>query len=487
MKVYHRQKDWHGVQSIFSSSLGLTEQFIYRNAAKKSRTFVSRLSLSNTLNFHEGCVNAVNFSHSGDFIASGSDDLKICIWDWNNNHNNQPLLAFDSGHHGNVFQTKFMAHTNDTVVVSCARDGEIRVSYLSSAKDKNQITKKILQHKGSAHKLSVSKSSPHLLKSAGEDGVVYNIDLRDTTTPQKLLTVRNTKGGKIALYSIDTNPLNDHEFAVSGRDPFARIYDERMLSEENNGLLDSYCADHLKAPEEKNFNPPNITCLMYNYNGTELLCSYNDEEIYLFDIKDSSQKDFTHVYKGHRNSDTVKGVNFFGPRSEYIVSGSDCGHVFLWDKETEEIVNFMKGDEGVVNVLEPHPTSCILATSGLEHNIKIWSPVGQSFKSNEELDKQVRENAAAREEDRKHGGGRDLFYLMMMMRRMRRQRQRQRRRAERLAEEQQGDGERTTSTEGEGEDETTDEVDSDVELSSTDEDEDDEDDDEDSTPMCAQS
>ena len=47
---------------------------------------------------------------------------------------------------------------------------------------------------------------------------------------------------------------------------------------------------------------------------------------------------------------TVKGVSFYGPRSEYIVSGSDCGHVFLWDKETEQVVQFLEADEcGVVS------------------------------------------------------------------------------------------------------------------------------------------
>lgn len=47
---------------------------------------------------------------------------------------------------------------------------------------------------------------------------------------------------------------------------------------------------------------------------------------------------------------SVKGVNFYGPRSEFIVSGSDCGHVFLWDKETESIVQLLDGDEaGVVS------------------------------------------------------------------------------------------------------------------------------------------
>ncbi len=47
----------------------------------------------------------------------------------------------------------------------------------------------------------------------------------------------------------------------------------------------------------------------------------------------------------------MKGVNFFGQASEYVVSGSDCGHVFIWDKISEEIVQCVEGDEeGVVSV-----------------------------------------------------------------------------------------------------------------------------------------
>ncbi len=71
----------------------------------------------------------------------------------------------------------------------------------------------------------------------------------------------------------------------------------------------------------------------------------------------------------------VKGVNFFGLESEYVTSGSDCGNVFLWDKHSEAIVQYMEGDfEGVVNCLEPHPHIPVLATSGLDHDIKIFSP-----------------------------------------------------------------------------------------------------------------
>ena len=61
----------------------------------------------------------------------------------------------------------------------------------------------------------------------------------------------------------------------------------------------------------------------------------------------------------------VKGVNFYGPNSEFVVSGSDCGHIFFWDKEGEDIVHMVKGDDnGVVNCLEPHPNLPMLATSG---------------------------------------------------------------------------------------------------------------------------
>ena len=48
----------------------------------------------------------------------------------------------------------------------------------------------------------------------------------------------------------------------------------------------------------------------------------------------------------------VKGVNFFGLSSDYVVSGSDCGHIFLWDKSSQDVVQLLEGDqEGVVSSL----------------------------------------------------------------------------------------------------------------------------------------
>lgn len=85
------------------------------------------------------------------------------------------------------------------------------------------------------------------------------------------------------------------------------------------------------------------------------------------------------VYEGHRNHQTVKGVNFFGPNTEYVVSGSDCCRVFIWKKRGGKLVALLKGDQAVVNCLEPHPYATILATSGIEDTVKIWAPLSDSI------------------------------------------------------------------------------------------------------------
>ena len=47
------------------------------------------------------------------------------------------------------------------------------------------------------------------------------------------------------------------------------------------------------------------------------------------------------------------------------MSGSDCGHVFIWSKEDGSLQQLMKGDPHVVNCLEPHPWQpLVMATSG---------------------------------------------------------------------------------------------------------------------------
>ncbi|XP_059914581.1 DDB1- and CUL4-associated factor 8 [Gadus macrocephalus] len=410
-----RGPTWRAVPSLRSREIGRNSQQFVRRVCG-ARGLVQRLELQGRLERHTGCVNTLHFNPSGTRLASGSDDLRVIIWDW---AVRRAVLEFDSGHKSNVFQAKFLPHSGDSTLAMCARDGQIRVAELS-ATQRCKSTKRVAQHKGAAHKLALEPDSPCSFLSAGEDAVVFGIDLR-LDRPANKLTVVKEGDKKVGLYTIFVNPAKTHEFAVGGRDQYIRIYDQRKINEnDNNGVLKKFCPSHLVSSESKT----NITCLVYSHDGTELLATYNDEDIYLFDSSHSDGADYRRRYKGHRNNATVKGVNFYGPSSEFVVSGSDCGHIYLWDKYSARIVQFIEGDlGGVVNCLEPHPHLPGMATSGLDHDVKLWTPTAEQPTGLKGLKEVMKKNKRERDQDSvRHGDQYDTQLLWFLMRHMRHRR-----------------------------------------------------------------
>uniref|UniRef100_A0A1B6HPH4 Uncharacterized protein n=1 Tax=Homalodisca liturata TaxID=320908 RepID=A0A1B6HPH4_9HEMI len=358
---------WFAVKEIVNRETGCggrwqgPERFQHRYYG--SLHAVQRLELMYKLDEHYGCVNSLHFNRSGELLVSASDDKRVVLWDW---AADRSILSYDSGHSGNVFQAKFLPLSGDRHIVTCARDGQVRLSVLSGV-GVCKGTRLLAQHRRTTHKLATHHDTPHVFLSAGEDALVLSHDVR-TNKASKLLFVKEG-ANKMGLYSIHSNPVCSNEFIVTGEDQYIRLYDKRNISD--GRPLSKFCPTHLLKPDVF----LHVTCAVFNYNGTEVIGSYNDDDIYLFDTRLPSEADYVHKYEGHRNSMTVKGVNFFGPRSEFIVSGSDCGNIFFWDKNTESIVQWMRGDEeGVVNCLEPHPQVPIIATSGLDSDIKIWVP-----------------------------------------------------------------------------------------------------------------
>ena len=58
-----------------------------------------------------------------------------------------------------------------------------------------------------------------------------------------------------------------------------------------------------------------------------------------------------------------------------MVSGSDCGHVFVWDSDTGELANFFRAEtRGAVNCVQGHPLGHpVLITSGMSPQLSVWT------------------------------------------------------------------------------------------------------------------
>lgn len=380
-----------------------SRNFAHRLGA--SEDLVLRFDIFRKLEKHRGCVNTVSFNEEGDILVSGSDDRRIILWDW---ETGRITLSFDSGHNHNVFQAKIMPYTEDRSIVTCAADGQVRHAQIPEHGIVD--TKMLGRHGGRAHKLAIEPGSPHIVYTCGEDGLVQHFDLRTGASTQLFICRSLRDRGYmpiVNLNAIAVDPRNPNLFAVAGSDEYTRLYDIRKYkwdcSTDFGQPTDYFCPSHLIGDEDMG-----ITGLTFS-DQSELLVSYNDEFIYLFarDMgmgpnpapaspvstdsdagemgsdhhsavspldTDAEVKFGPQVYRGHRNSDTVKGVNFFGPKCEYVVSGSDCGRIFIWRKKGGELIRVMHGDKDVVNCIEAHPHTSVLASSGLEKDIKIWTP-----------------------------------------------------------------------------------------------------------------
>ncbi|KAL1946798.1 hypothetical protein VTO73DRAFT_14902 [Trametes versicolor] len=102
-------------------------------------------------------------------------------------------------------------------------------------------------------------------------------------------------------------------------------------------------------------------------------------------------------FAGACNVETVKDVNFLGPKDEFVVSGSDDGNWFMWEKKTGRLHDILEGDGAVVNVIEGHPYLPLVAVSGIDTTVKLFAPTAgpRKFSRLDQVDSIVNRNAEA--------------------------------------------------------------------------------------------
>lgn len=349
---------------------------------------IERLDLLHTLEGHQGCVNSVLFSESGEQIITGSDDTTIRIFC---SHTGQQVDHFETFHTNNVFYAKDLPNHGSPMewIISCAADG--RVGLLNAV---NKSCRLLYRHRGRAHRIGMIAQNPRCFWSAGEDGVACLFDIRIATSSEgadPALKVhfqpRLSSSAHAAIYSVAPHPSRPHELALAGACNKVAIYDIRKPYV----ATEQHCPGHLRS------SSVHVTGSRYSADGHLLLATYNDEDVYTFSTsgdvdEDSQERGYLQRYSGHRNNDTVKQVAFLGG-DEFIVSGSDCGHVFIWETASSMLVNVLHADRsGAVNCLSEHPSLPYLAVSGLDSEAKVFAPTGKKMPKHQ-VDGIIRHNS----------------------------------------------------------------------------------------------
>lgn len=315
----------------------------------------------------------------------------------------------------------------------------------------------IIRCHSDAVKKIVTEDSPDLFLSVSEDGTVRQHDLRthhdcsEERCPTPLVSMRQE------LTSLSVSSLFPYQFVVAGESPYGYLYDRRHLRSKiehewgavpRAGEEATTCVRRLgrQRSGRRSFLREHITGARISAsNGHEVILSYSGDGVYLFSTKDdpslnsssssvpsllspnaetggnpsdgsseSPADDLFHElsestpeweqhvptlpprcrYAGARNVATVKDVNFLGPDDQWVVSGSDDGNFFVWEKDSAVLKGIYEGDSSVVNVIEGHPHFPLVAVSGIDTTVKLFSPTKfqSSFSRMDNADQIIQRN-----------------------------------------------------------------------------------------------
>ncbi|KAJ0818126.1 putative transcription factor WD40-like family [Helianthus annuus] len=163
----------------------------------------------------------------------------------------------------------------------------------------------------------------------------------------------------LSLNSIVIDPRDPNYFSLGGCDQYARVYTIRKLPSNKDAPVETFCPKHLIKTREMH-----ITGMSYS-NTSELLVSYNNELIYLFQ-KNMGLGPYP-VAASQEHVDSLDEPQMYS--NNFMVKGKKDGRV----------IRIMEGNKCTVNQVEPHPNISAFASSGLEKDTTLWAPVSNNI------------------------------------------------------------------------------------------------------------
>lgn len=299
--------------------------------ARNHEPFLYRMNLMKKLPVHDGCVNTICWNKTGEYILSGSDDCNLCItkptylFDTKNDYN--VLHKIPTHHLGNIFSAQFIP--GDTLLVSCSSEGPVIVHDINST-DPSQGLFSFNCHSSTIYEVVPLKDDDKVFISCGDDKTVRLFDMRchkscsrPGTCPHPAL-IRNSH----AMTTLSIHPTNSNLLLVGRADGMGLVYDRRKLpnpanfsrekahqeylanrqvqldnnefrgssssQESTSSTISSYKYLHPLDGVVSQFTVPDmqercrLTSLCYSPNGQQVLASYSQDYIYLFNHDNSS-------------------------------------------------------------------------------------------------------------------------------------------------------------------------------------------------------
>jgi COMPASS component SWD3 len=311
------------------------------SSASAAPSDAGEYQLFDTYSGHTDAISSVAFSPDGKFLASSSNDKTARIWDMKTGQTVQTI----SGHTGGLSD---VAWAPDSQTVATASDDyTVRLWEAGSGKHVRTFT-------GHTNYVMCVNFNPQgtLLASGSYDNTVR---IWDVATGKSL---HRLPAHTEQVVSVHFNP-DGTKLVTAGFDGLVRVWDAS-----NGHLLRNFVVADQGVP---------VCFAKWSPNAKYFLVGSYDGTWKLLNAKTGLA---ARTYVGHTfNEYCILGA-FSLTRGKWIISGSADNTVCIWDINTKELIQQLKGHNDVVVAVSAHPSQDVIASGALgkDCSIKLWKP-----------------------------------------------------------------------------------------------------------------
>ncbi|CAM8949845.1 unnamed protein product [Rhodiola kirilowii] len=298
---------------------------------------------------HEDEVWSLQFSHNGKYLASSSKDFSAIIWQVNGN--NQVSLKHKlSGHQKPVSYVSWSP--SDSQLLTCGDEGTVRRWDVTTGE------------------------CLHVYEKAG----LGLLSCGWSPNGEKVLCGVTDK--TISLWDLHGK---EHDIWKGRRTLGTLLISDLVVSSDGKWII-SMCKENVillynMETKAEQFLEETQTIISFSLSVDDkfLLVNLCNQEMHLWNLKGDIK--LVAKYEGYKRTRLLIRSCLGGLDQSFIASGSEDSQVYIWCRDSRELIEVLPGHSGAVNCVSWNPTNPhMLASASDDGTIRIWGLNAQTHK-----------------------------------------------------------------------------------------------------------
>ena len=300
---------------------------------------------------HSSRVTMVAWSPDGKYLASGSYDKTVQLWDASNGQN---ILTY-KGHRQHV---NALAWSPDSkYIASASDDGTVQMWEVKTGK--THVT-----YRGHLEEVSAVAWSPDgfHIASGGSDKTVKVWKAKT----EKLIYTCTEHNDKIQ--SIAWSP-DGRWVASAGKDHAVHIWDPTKESAKHS-FFSTLLSSFTRRTETLNEHNGQIFAVAWSPDSRRIASASGDRRVLIGEIQTKKI-----VFSMGENSTSIKNAVIWSPKGEHIAIGGNDKTVQIWNVNSKKLTFTYSGHTGYVTTVAWSPDGTKVASASSDRTIQIWQAV----------------------------------------------------------------------------------------------------------------